>query len=52
MKVKELIDKLNILEQEIIGCDNLINFYKQKKIKLTESYNKLLKMDINNVKNI
>lgn len=46
MKLKEYIEKLKILQNEIIGCDNLIEFYKNKKETLKVEYENLQNMEI------
>lgn len=48
MKLKEYMEKLKILQNEITGCDNLIDFYKNKKEMLKIEYENLLNMDISN----
>lgn len=48
MKIKEYMDKLKVLQDEIIGCNNLIEFYSNKKELLQLEYEKLLKKEVNN----
>ena len=48
MKIKEYMDKLKVLQDEIIGCNNLIKFYSDKKELLQLEYEKLLNKEVQN----
>ena len=50
MKIKEYMDKLKVLQDEIIGCNNLIEFYSNKKELLQLEYEKLLNKEVKNDK--
>lgn len=44
--LKEYIDKIEIIKNEIVGCDNLMEFYHNKKIKLMTELDELQKMEV------
>lgn len=46
MKLEEYIIKMETLKKEIIGCDNLIDFYKNKKYQLQDEYDRLMHLEI------
>ena len=46
MNLEEYIKKIEILKNEITGCDNLIEFYANKKIKLIEELDRIYKIKL------
>lgn len=46
MQVKDFIEQIKTLENEIKGCDNLIEFYQFKREKLKKELDKSLDMPI------
>ena len=46
MKLIEYIAKIQQIENEITGCDNLIEFYTHKKDQLQKEYKRLLDLNI------
>lgn len=50
MKIKEYMNQLKVLQDEIVGCDNLIEFYHNKKESLQVEYEKLLNKEVQNDK--
>lgn len=46
--LKEYIEKIEIIKNEITGCDNLVEFYQKKKIELIKELDKMERMEINN----
>lgn len=46
MKLEEYIKQIEIIKNEIIGCDNLMEFYRNKKIELIKELDRIQKIEI------
>lgn len=46
MNLEEYIKKIEILKNEITGCDNLMKFYADKKIKLIKELDRIYKIKV------
>ena len=46
MKLLEYVIKIQQIENEITGCDNLIEFYTNKKEQLQKEYKKLMSLEM------
>ena len=46
MNLEEYIKRIEILKNEIIGCDNLIKFYSDKKIELNKELDRIYKIKV------
>lgn len=46
MKLKEYLEKIKVLQNEIEGCKNLIDFYVVKKERLEQEYQELLNSEV------
>ena len=46
MKLEEYIKQIAIIKNEIIGCDNLMEFYRNKKIELIKELDRIQKIEI------
>lgn len=46
MLLKEYVLKLEILKNEIVGCDNLIHFYQEKKKQLQKEYENINNLEL------
>lgn len=46
MKIQKFVDEVNVLKNQIAGCDNLINLYQDKKKELTKCLEQLLNLEV------
>ena len=46
MKLFEYFNEIEILKDQILGCDELINFYETKKARLQKEYDKLMNAEL------
>ena len=46
MKLEEYIKQIEIIKNEIIGCDNLMEFYRNKKIELIKELDRIQKIEV------
>ena len=46
MKMFDYLNKIEILKREITGCDNLVEFYQNKKKQLTVELEKLFNIEV------
>ena len=46
MKLEEYIKQIEVIKNEIIGCDNLMEFYRNKKIELLKELDRIQKIEI------
>ena len=46
MNLEEYIKKIEIIKNEIIGCDNLMEFYRNKKIELIKELDRIQKIEV------
>ena len=46
MKLQEYVAKIQHIENEITGCDNLIEFYTRKKDQLQKEHERLLNLEM------
>lgn len=46
MKLEEYIKKIEIIKSEIIGCNNLMEFYRNKKNELIKELDRIQKIEV------